>query len=73
MHQAESANPKNTRNFYRFFDESGYTLRIGRLLLVPKIRFHRMLAMTGSVTATPTVTIDASAKLPTAEVKGENA
>jgi hypothetical protein len=25
MHQAESANPKNTRNFYRVFDESGYT------------------------------------------------
>jgi len=24
MHQAESANPKNTRNFYRVFDESGY-------------------------------------------------
>jgi hypothetical protein len=24
MHQADSANPKNTRNFYRVFDESGY-------------------------------------------------
>jgi hypothetical protein len=48
------------------------TLRIGRLLLVPKIPFHRMLGMTGSVTATPTVIIDASAKLPTAEVKGED-
>ena len=27
MHQAESANPKNTRNFYRVFDESGYSVQ----------------------------------------------
>jgi excisionase family DNA binding protein len=49
------------------------TLRIGRLLLVPKIPFHRMLGMTGTVTATPTEMTDAGAKLPTAEGKGEDA
>jgi excisionase family DNA binding protein len=49
------------------------TLRIGRLLLVPKIPFHRMLGMTGTVTATPTEMTDAGAKLPTAGVKGEDA
>ncbi len=49
------------------------TLRIGRLLLVPKIPFHCMLGMTGTVTGTPTEVTDAGAKLPTAEVKGEDA
>jgi quercetin dioxygenase-like cupin family protein len=29
MHQAEPANPKNTRNFHRVFDESGYTFEPG--------------------------------------------
>jgi len=41
------------------------TLRIGRLLLVPKIPFHRMLGMTGTGTATSTE-MSAGAKLPTA-------
>jgi excisionase family DNA binding protein len=45
-------------------------LRIGRLLLVPKIPFHRMLEMTGSGPAAPT---EAGAKLPTAGSKGEGA
>jgi excisionase family DNA binding protein len=49
------------------------TLRVGRLLLVPKIPFHRMLGMTGTVTAILTEMTNASAKLPTAEVKGEDA
>jgi excisionase family DNA binding protein len=40
------------------------TLRIGRLLLVPKIAFHRMLGMTDTVT--PTETTDAGAEIPTA-------
>ena len=34
------------------------TLRIGRLLLVPKLPLHRMLGIAGNVTATPTETID---------------
>lgn len=42
------------------------TLRIGRLLLVPKIPFHRMLGITGTLTATPNETIDIGAQLPTA-------
>jgi hypothetical protein len=33
MHQAESANPKNTRNFYRVFDESGYNRENNREFL----------------------------------------
>jgi hypothetical protein len=45
------------------------TLRIGRLLLVPKIPFHRMLGITGTVTATPTETTT-GAKLP--RVGGED-
>jgi excisionase family DNA binding protein len=49
------------------------TIRIGRLLLVPKIPFHRMLGMIGIFTATPTEMTDAGAKLPTAEVKGADA
>jgi excisionase family DNA binding protein len=49
------------------------TLRIGRLLLVPKIALHRMLGMTGAGPATPTETTDAGAELPTAGVKGEDA
>ncbi|PWT86822.1 MAG: hypothetical protein C5B58_00785 [Acidobacteria bacterium] len=48
------------------------TLRIGRLLLVPKIPFHRMLGMTGTGIAAPTEMGDAGTKLPTAEVKGED-
>jgi hypothetical protein len=32
-----------------------------------------MLGMTGAITATPTEMTDAGAKLPTAEVKGEDA
>jgi excisionase family DNA binding protein len=48
------------------------TLKIGRLLLVPKIPFHRMLEMTGTGPATATETTDAGAKLPTtAGAKGE--
>jgi excisionase family DNA binding protein len=49
------------------------TLRIGRLLLVPKMPFHRMLGMTDTVTATPNEVTDAGAKLPTPGVKGEKA
>jgi excisionase family DNA binding protein len=41
------------------------TLRIGRLLLVPKIPFHRMLGITGTVVATPTETTNVGTKLPT--------
>ncbi len=44
------------------------TLRIGRLLLVPKIPFHRMLGMT----AAPTAITGVAAKLPTAGLKGED-
>jgi excisionase family DNA binding protein len=40
------------------------TLRVGRLLLVPKTPFHRMLGMTDTVTSTPTEMTDAGAKLP---------
>jgi excisionase family DNA binding protein len=47
------------------------TLRIGRLLLVPKIPFHRMLGMT--VAGTSTEATDAGDTLPTAEVQGEEA
>ena len=43
------------------------TLRIGRLLLVPKIPFHRMLGIAGTPTATPAQASDVGAKLPTVE------
>jgi excisionase family DNA binding protein len=49
------------------------TLRVGRLLLVPKIPFHRMLGMTGTLTGMPTEVTDAVAKPPTTEVEGEDA
>jgi excisionase family DNA binding protein len=49
------------------------TLRIGRLLLVPKIPFHRMLEMTATGSAASAETTDAVAKLPTAGAKGEGA
>jgi excisionase family DNA binding protein len=49
------------------------TLRIGRLLLVPKIPLHRMLEMTGTGSAPSTETTDAVAKLPTAAAKAEGA
>jgi excisionase family DNA binding protein len=49
------------------------TLRMGRLLLVPKVSFHRMLGMTGAVTTTPPEWPDAAAKLPRAEVEEEDA
>ena len=48
-------------------------LRMGRLLLVPKVSFHRMLGMTGAVTTTPPEWPDAAAKLPRAEVEEEDA
>jgi excisionase family DNA binding protein len=38
------------------------TIRIGRLLLVPKIPFHRMLGMTGTGPATPTEISDAGSQ-----------
>jgi excisionase family DNA binding protein len=49
------------------------TLRIGRLLLVPKIPFHRMLGMTGTITAAPTEITEVGAKLPTAGLRGGDA
>jgi len=36
-------------------------LRIGRLLLVPKIPLHRMLGITATATAVPTSNLDAEA------------
>jgi len=48
------------------------TLRMGRLLLVPKIPFHRMLGMTGSLTTTPAEMTDACAKIIPAGLKEEN-
>ena len=42
------------------------TLRIGRLLLVPKIPFHRMLGIADGAKATPSDPPEISAKLPTA-------
>jgi excisionase family DNA binding protein len=42
------------------------TLRIGRLLLVPKIPFHRMLGITSTITATAIKTSETGTKLPTA-------
>ena len=42
------------------------TLRMGRRLLVPKIPFHGMLGITGTVTATPPQTRDLGAELPRA-------
>jgi excisionase family DNA binding protein len=41
------------------------TLRVGRLLLVPKNPFHRILGIAG------TAIVDAGAKLPRPEIKGE--
>jgi excisionase family DNA binding protein len=38
------------------------TLRIGRLLLVPKVPFHRMLGTTASITATEVNVTEADAK-----------
>ena len=49
------------------------TLRIGRLLLVPKIPFHRMLGIAGTLTATPAQTSDVGTKIPTAGEVGEDA
>jgi excisionase family DNA binding protein len=49
------------------------TLRIGRLLLVPKVPFHRMLGMTGVITAAPTEITEVGAKLPTARLRGGDA
>lgn len=49
------------------------TLRIGRLLLVPKIPFQRMLGIAGTLRATPAQTSDADAKLPRAGKQGEDA
>ena len=49
------------------------TLRIGRLLLVPKIPFHRMLGMTGTIAAAPTEITEVGAKLPIAGQTGEDA
>jgi excisionase family DNA binding protein len=40
------------------------TLRIGRLLLVPKIPFHRMLGIADSAKAVPSEPPEISAKLP---------
>jgi hypothetical protein len=48
------------------------TLRIGRLLLVPKIPFHRMLGIAGTTPApTPTETVDVGNKCPRAGEDGE--
>jgi len=49
------------------------TLRIGRLLLVPKIPFHRMVGISGIVTATPAQTSDLGAELPSAREEEEDA
>src|SRR5262245_39030831 len=49
------------------------TLRIGRLLLVPKITFHRMIGMIGTTTAAPTEITEMGARLPTAGLKREEA
>ena len=46
------------------------TSRIGRLLLVPKIPFHRMLETAGTGSATLAETTDGGAELPTAGAKG---
>ena len=48
------------------------TLRMGRLLLVPKIPFHGMLGITGIVAATPTQTSDPGAELPRARDEEED-
>jgi excisionase family DNA binding protein len=48
------------------------TLRMGRRLLVPKIPFHRMLGITGTVTATPAQTSDRGAELPRAREEEED-
>ncbi len=37
------------------------TLRIGRLLVVPKLPLHRMLGITATATAVPTSNLDAEA------------
>ena len=42
------------------------TLRMGRRLLVPKIPFHGMLGIAGTVTATAAQTSDLGAELPRA-------
>ena len=47
------------------------TLRIGRLLLVPKIPFLRMLGIADTLTAAPGQASDVGTKLPTAGEKGE--
>ena len=47
------------------------TLRMGRRLLVPKIPFHGMLGITGTVTATPAQTSDFGAELPRAREEEE--
>jgi excisionase family DNA binding protein len=49
------------------------TLRIGRLLLVPKIPLHRMLGIAGALTTTPVQKSDVGAKLPTAGERAEDA